>query len=101
MAEIKTQNLNVSLKELKKHTKNTSDFKKYFDENSYIDDSVIPHSHPLDGDKDILIQRWINTDFNMYIKGINQWDGEKFDRVMDDYDWVEIIEKALPDEDVK
>ena len=100
MAEKNIMNLNISFEELQKNLGSPEDFKAYFLENAYQDDSVKPQTFPLDGDKEILIQRWINTDFNEWWCGVNRWNGHRFDKkAILGEEWVKLVEKALPDED--
>lgn len=102
MAEINQKNLVISLDELKKHISSPEEFRKYFLENSTEDNTVTPGNLKFDGVKNILILRFINTDFNEYFVGINRWDGNRFmdaEIIDKGEEWVETVMKALPDQE--
>ncbi|MDA9896749.1 hypothetical protein N9D82_02280 [Gammaproteobacteria bacterium] len=96
MAEKNNTYINVSLDDLKKNIDNPETFKKYFEENSIQDDNATPFNLPFDGEKNVCIFRWINTDFNEWFASTGVWDGHKFDpNTHDDIDWVKFVIEAL------
>ena len=102
MAEMNQMNLNISLDELKKHINSAEELRNFFLKNATEDNNLIPRQLEFDGVNNILIVRFINTDFNEYFVSINRWDGNKFmmSQIIDKgEEWLDIVEKALPDQE--
>lgn len=97
MAEKNTLNLAISLTELESLLESPAEFKEFFMANATQDDNILPREFAFDGERDVLIQRWINTDFNEWFLGINKWNGSKFNkREIIGAEWVEKVKEALP-----
>lgn len=99
MADENLLTLAISLTELEQRLESPAEFKDFFMANATQDDDINYREFPFDGEKDVLIQRWINADFNEWFCNVSKWNGAKFNkREIIGAEWVDKVKEALPQE---